>query len=196
MPPGSMAATTRSDHCVLLMALDARSEPSTEAAQAALRVHGSVAGLAASATGGRSALVAYGNAIDDWTEAIDAYRQARLAATVSKTVSDLGPVVGWAQLGAYQALSLVPPQALGGTDADRRLDGLLSKPELLLTLESYLDLAGDAKRTSEQLNLHRASLYYRLHRIEEILGVDLKRGEDRLTMHVALKTLRLRGLLP
>ena len=61
----------------------------------------------------------------------------------------------------------------------------------MLTLETYLDHAGDVKRTAAELWLHRTSLYYRLRRIEEVAGVDLNRGEDRLLCHVALRLARL-----
>ena len=61
----------------------------------------------------------------------------------------------------------------------------------MLTLETYLDHAGDVKSTAAELWLHRTSLYYRLRRIEEVAGVDLNRGEDRLLCHVALRLARL-----
>jgi hypothetical protein len=47
------------------------------------------------------------------------------------------------------------------------------------------------KSTAAELWLHRTSLYYRLRRIEEVAGVDLNRGEDRLLCHVALRLSRL-----
>jgi hypothetical protein len=47
---------------------------------------------------------------------------------------------------------------------------------LVETLEAYLDRAGDVKATAEALNLHRATLYYRLQRIEEITGARLRSG--------------------
>jgi DNA-binding PucR family transcriptional regulator len=74
---------------------------------------------------------------------------------------------------------------------DERVRRLADKPELLQTLEVYLDLAGDAKHAAERLALHRASLYYRLRRIEETAGIDLKSGTDRLAAHLAVKALRL-----
>src|SRR5262245_50594670 len=100
-------------------------------------------------------------------------------------------MISWSQLGVYQTLSQVPPEKLAGTDAVRQLSALVEKPKLMHTLETYLELAGDAKRAAEQLNLHRASLYYRLNRIEQALGIDLKNGDDRLAIHLALKALRL-----
>jgi DNA-binding PucR family transcriptional regulator len=50
---------------------------------------------------------------------------------------------------------------------------------------------GDVKSTAAELWLHRTSLYYRLRRIEEVAGVDLNRGEDRLLCYVALRLSRL-----
>jgi DNA-binding PucR family transcriptional regulator len=62
------------------------------------------------------------------------------------------------------------------------------------TLETYLELAGDARATAEALSLHRATLYYRLNRIEEITGARLKTGDDRLALHLGLRLARLSGL--
>ena len=73
------------------------------------------------------------------------------------------------------------------------LDG--GHEQLVLTLETYLDHAGDVKSTAAELWLHRTSLYYRLRRIEEVAGVDLNRGEDRLLCHVALRLSRLQRAL-
>jgi DNA-binding PucR family transcriptional regulator len=64
------------------------------------------------------------------------------------------------------------------------------------TLESYLDHACDTKLTAEALFLHRASLYYRLQRVEELTGASLKNGADRLTLHVGLKLAWLLGSHP
>jgi DNA-binding PucR family transcriptional regulator len=64
---------------------------------------------------------------------------------------------------------------------------------LVETLEAYLDLAGDAKATAAALSLHRATLYYRINRIEEITGARLKTGEDRLALHLGLRLARLHG---
>ena len=61
------------------------------------------------------------------------------------------------------------------------------------TLEAYLDNGCDTKLTAEALFLHRASLYYRLQRIEAITSTSLKSGADRLALHSGLKLARLVG---
>jgi hypothetical protein len=99
----------------------------------------------------------------------------------------------WDDLRADRLLTSLPPTALDDMPAGvrRLLDG--SHEQLVLTLETYLDHAGDVKRTAAELWLHRTSLYYRLRRIEEVASVDLNRGEDRLLCHVALRLARLSG---
>jgi DNA-binding PucR family transcriptional regulator len=37
-----------------------------------------------------------------------------------------------------------------------------------------------------QLHIHRTTLYWRLARAAELLPLDLRRGEDRLKLHLAL----------
>lgn len=55
----------------------------------------------------------------------------------------------------------------------------------------FLDCAGQASRTAAALGIHRQTLYYRLSRIEELTGLHLTEGEDRLLLHMALKGARL-----
>lgn len=63
--------------------------------------------------------------------------------------------------------------------------------ELARTAEVYLDCAGQAGRTASELGIHRQTLYYRLNRVEQLTGLDLDDGEDRLLLHMALKRARL-----
>jgi DNA-binding PucR family transcriptional regulator len=65
----------------------------------------------------------------------------------------------------------------------------------LQTLECYFDLGCDARGAAKLLFINRGTLYHRLHRIEEIAGVDLSSGRDRLALHLGLKLARLAGLL-
>ena len=64
------------------------------------------------------------------------------------------------------------------------------------TLETYLDLAGDAKATAEYLHLHRGTLYYRLDKAQRLAGIDVHNGYDRLAVHLGLKLARLAGAAP
>jgi sugar diacid utilization regulator len=122
------------------------------------------------------------------------YRQARDAVAIAQRVARFGRVAAWDELGVYRTLVRFP-QDLDDEALHPGLALLLgdgAHAPLVETLEAYLDRAGDAKATAEALNLHRATLYYRLQRIEEITGTRLKVGEDRLALHLGLRLARLR----
>ena len=63
--------------------------------------------------------------------------------------------------------------------------------QLLEALEGLLDAGGDVAAAAKALHLHRASLYRRLERVEELTGLDLAKGDDRLYAHLALRLQRL-----
>ena len=58
-------------------------------------------------------------------------------------------------------------------------------------MRRYLELAGSVKATAAALQVHRQTLYYRLSRIEQVTGLDLSDGEDRLRLHLGLIVGRL-----
>jgi hypothetical protein len=129
-------------------------------------------------------------------ELAEAYRQARAAGRVATVIGREGPVARWDELGAFRTVVGM----LGDRDACdllpasfRRLLGSSDAAVLIETLERYLDLGGDARAAAEVLYIHRSSLYGRLHRIEEVAGVDLHSGEDRLELHLGVRLWRLGG---
>lgn len=130
------------------------------------------------------------------SDAFGSYGEALQAARVGVRLPALGSVVSWSGLGIYRVLSRLEGRRLDMADVHPGLDRLLREqpsPVLLQTLERYLDLAGNAHATAEQLRLHRTTLYYRLQRIEELAETDLKNGNERLCLHLALKLGRLTG---
>jgi len=83
----------------------------------------------------------------------------------------------------------------------QKLAGLIAydqdnQADLTNTLEIYLDTNGNAALASQNLFVHRNTLFYRLRRIEEICEVDLSNPLERLNLHVALKGYRLFGSEP
>jgi DNA-binding PucR family transcriptional regulator len=65
--------------------------------------------------------------------------------------------------------------------------------ELAAALEATLDAGGDVARAARELHVHRATLYRRLERVQELTGLDLASGDDRLRAHLALRMWRLAG---
>ena len=63
---------------------------------------------------------------------------------------------------------------------------------LLDTLEAYLAAGGRKAEAARALHLERQSLYLRLRRIEETLGVSLDDEDVVLGLHLAVRALRFR----
>ncbi|MBG0852321.1 helix-turn-helix domain-containing protein [Streptomyces spinoverrucosus] len=118
-----------------------------------------------------------------------AWQEATAAARAALAEPRLGPVAEWSRIGPYRLLTALPPE----TAHDPVIAPLLSPAhhELARTAEVYLDCAGQAARTAAELGIHRQTLYYRLSRVEQLTGLDLDDGEDRLLLHMALKGARL-----
>lgn len=117
------------------------------------------------------------------------WQEASAAARAALAEPRLGPVAEWSLIGPYRLLTSLSPQ----TVHDSAVAPLLApaQQELARTAEVYLDCAGQAGRTAAELGIHRQTLYYRLSRVEQLTGLDLDDGEDRLLLHMALKGARL-----
>ncbi|WP_411086325.1 PucR family transcriptional regulator [Streptomyces sp. 061-3] len=120
-----------------------------------------------------------------------AWHEASAAARAAAAESRFGPVADWSAIGPYRLLTALPPTA--DTIPDPAVRPLLTPPhtDLARTAEVFLDCAGQASRTAAELGIHRQTLYYRLSRVEQLTGLDLNDGEDRLLLHLALKRARL-----
>ncbi|MEW2576551.1 PucR family transcriptional regulator [Streptomyces syringium] len=121
-----------------------------------------------------------------WSEALAAARAAGAAAGSGRR---LGPVAEWESLGAYRALTALPADRAADPAVLRLLEP--AHTELARTAETFLDSAGQAGRAAAALGIHRQTLYYRLARVEQLTGLDLDEGEDRLLLHMSLKASRL-----
>jgi hypothetical protein len=145
----------------------------------------SIKGVAEFVTTHPGARVGIGEPRPRLPEAVDSLREAQRALEVSAKLPSAGRISRWGELGIYRVLATVDL-----TEAHPGARRLREAPVLARTLETYLDLAGDAAATAARLNLHRTTLYYRLRRIEELTGADLRDGEARLGLHLALKSAR------
>ncbi|WP_072312892.1 PucR family transcriptional regulator [Agrococcus sp. Marseille-P2731] len=133
----------------------------------------------------------------DLAQAAEAAHEARRAARICRRVDAVGPIASIDGTGVYALLDHVPDDALRAI-ANPRLLALIADERrgdpLVRTLEVFLDTAGDVRAASELLFAHRTSLYYRLRRIQELTGLDLASGDDRLRAHLTLKIADLLGI--
>lgn len=139
-------------------------------AQAAEGITSSVAGLAKDLETAAGAPVTAAWAVADGVA--DVPRAATQASDVLRLVSDLGRPPG-----AYGLADvLLEYQLTRPSDAQTELAALLDplerNPDLLRTLEAYLQTDLDRRRTAAALHVHPNTLDYRLRRIVELTGLD------------------------
>lgn len=124
----------------------------------------------------------------------EAYRQSRQAAQAAAVDPQLGELVDSRATGVYQVLASAGGGAGAWADAGsvyfRRLEDQDRNGELLPVLELFYDNDGSVQEVASKLHLHRSSIYNRLGRIRQLLGVDPLKGMVRLELHAALKARR------
>jgi purine catabolism regulator len=122
-----------------------------------------------------------------------AHEQARDALAIGQRIAPYEPLLRFDQLGYLHTLYLAGPRGLTSNPfvpVVRRLREDRS-PELLQTLEAYLDAGGNGVLAAEHLHIHRSTLNYRLTRIEQLCQLSLQDPATRANLQVAVKLLRL-----
>jgi len=132
----------------------------------------------------------YGAVRSGAAEVAAAAREAEQALTMGRRLFGADSITAFADLGLYRLLYALQPLPELRAFRDDALERLLAKDRggvLLQTLGAYLATNGSPTDAAERLHLHRNTVLYRLGRIEDLLGVDLRDAEVRLGLHLALK---------
>ena len=95
--------------------------------------------------------------------------------------------ISFDDLGAWRLIVSAPAE-LTADDLHPAAAVLRAQPrdELLTTARVVLDHGGDVALAATSLHVHRTTLYYRLDRIRELTGVDLRHGPDGIHLQLAL----------
>lgn len=139
---------------------------------------------------------------DDLTELAQlatAYQEAMLAIEIRHRLGKHDEVFRVRSLGAFRLIvrAASGPEAvelckrtLGPVFENDRKHGFA----LLNTFRAYLDCGASPKATAAALGVHPHTVEYRLGRLQELAGLDLRRNEDRLTLELALRVLDVADL--
>jgi sugar diacid utilization regulator len=129
------------------------------------------------------------------------YAQARRTVETVRRMGRTGRVVAFGDLGVHRLLLQVPDLAELRGFADEVLGRLSADPSgqahaYLETLACYFRENASPQRASRELHVHPNTVSYRIHRVEEITGLDLGSYRDRLMAQVALEILDAIGEAP
>lgn len=116
----------------------------------------------------------------------EAARRARATRRAVTAGADLAEV-SWNALGAWRLVVEAPEQlTVAAVHPGAEVLASQPRPDLMTTARVVLDHGGDVGAAAQVLHLHRTTLYYRLDRIRELTGVDLRDGRTRIDLQLAL----------
>ena len=92
----------------------------------------------------------------------------------------------FADLGSIRLLLGLEQEGALGSFCDAVLGGL-EDPELLRSLEVFLECNGSWERAAQRLDIHRHTLRHRIRRVQEETGRDLGSARDRIEFWLALR---------
>ncbi len=141
--------------------------------------------------------VGIGNTCHTITDYRRGFTEASEAAQMGQTLNRESGVTSFNDLGVYRYLYKIAhmddlrdtyqDQVAHIADYDQR-----KGTDLLDTLETYLECAGNLTKTSNRLFVHRNTLIQRLERLQTLCEIDLQERGNWLTLQVAIKVYKLR----
>ncbi|MCX7711404.1 MAG: PucR family transcriptional regulator ligand-binding domain-containing protein [Clostridia bacterium] len=140
---------------------------------------------------GLTVSIGIGNAYSELTDIRKSFKEAEFALTVAKQSNAKNGVCYYKALGLYSLLFEIKDQQVLGRFYQDVLGSIIeydkvNSNNLISTLEMYLQESGNITTTSEKLFIHRNTLKYRIQKIEEITGLDLKDLQDCIRLQIAL----------
>src|SRR3984893_22229 len=145
---------------------------------------------AARASANTPVALGYGGVRSGAREVAAGAREGGPALTTGRRLFAPESATAFNDLGLYRllyALQPLPEMRAFRDDSLARLRAQDRAGVLLQTLGAYLATNGSPTDAADRLHLHRNTVLYRLGRIEDLLGVDLRNAEVRLSLHLALK---------
>lgn len=134
--------------------------------------------------------VALGTVCDKLAECVTSYRNAAASLNIIKTLNLKNKVVSYDNLGIFSLIEINPHHFAEFTK--RTLGPLIAydqknKSQLVNTLNLYYRYNGNVLKASREGYLNPSTMKYRIRRIHEITGLDLKDPETSLQLQLAMR---------
>ena len=133
----------------------------------------------------------------------EAYREAKDSVVIAGELSDRDSTTFYGDLKLYQLLLALKERNLEHLQQfyDDALGPLVAhdkrkQSDLIRTLSGFFAANGNLAKAAQELDVHRNTLVYRLDRIAELTKLDLDDSDNRLILHLALKTQRVLATIP
>lgn len=135
-----------------------------------------------------SAKVAYGTIVSELKEVSKSYKEAKMALDVGKIFYSEKSVNAYNTLGIGRLIYQLPVnlcrifmKEIFGDNIPDDLD-----EEILTTVQKFFDNNLNVSETSRQLFVHRNTLVYRIEKLHQSTGLDIRKFDDALTFKITL----------
>lgn len=141
---------------------------------------------------GKELTIAYGTITGSLRDLSRSYREAHVAADVSKIFSHESNIIAYSQLGLGRLIYQIPIplckmfiNEIFGQEMPEEFD-----EEMLMTIDKFFENSLNISETSRQLYIHRNTLVYRLDKLQRQTGLDLRNFDDATTLKIALMVIQ------
>jgi sugar diacid utilization regulator len=126
------------------------------------------------------------------------HREAHRALRVQRGQTHGDGVTTFAELGFYRLVGTAESELEVAEFVREWLGHLIDYDrthhyDLVTTLWQYYECGGNYDATAHELLIHRSTLRYRLRRIRELTGYDLRAVDTRLNLHIATRAWQIRN---
>lgn len=135
-----------------------------------------------------TAKVAFGTIVGELKEVSKSYKEASMALDVGKIFYVEKSIIAYNTLGIGRLIYQLPVnlcrifiKEIFGDNIPDELDD-----ELLTTVQKFFDNNLNVSETSRQLFVHRNTLVYRIEKLHQATGLDVRTFDDALTFKIAL----------
>ena len=136
--------------------------------------------------------VAYGTIVNEIKEVSRSYKEAKMALEVGKIFYSEKSVIAYSNLGIGRLIYQLPmplcrmfiKEIFDGKNPDE------FDEETLLTVKKFFENSLNVSQTSRELYIHRNTLVYRLDKLNNMTGLDLREFEDAITFKIALMVVK------
>lgn len=132
--------------------------------------------------------VAHGTIVGELKEVSKSYKEAKMALDVSKIFYMEKSIVAYNTLGIGRLIYQLPInlcrifiKEIFGDNVPDNLD-----EETLTTVQKFFENNLNVSETSRQLYVHRNTLVYRIEKLHQATGLDIRKFDDALTLKIAL----------
>lgn len=133
--------------------------------------------------------VGYGNVVRQIPEIAQSYQEAKMALEVGRVFYAEHDTISYGRLGIGRLIYQLPMSLcemyIKEVFGDK-IPEILEDEEAMSTIAKFFENNLNISETARQLYVHRNTLVYRLERIEDAIGLDIRSFDDAMTFRIAV----------